>query len=135
MIQHPTSVVRSLIGLQTPNESDCAFDCACTELVANVQVKTADVNSRQHLVVNFMIWPSGQAESTVSIHPGRVSFEDQKPWPQSRTELRMSSNSKIDSARVTGNPGVETNRHVGYNDLARKGELLTNGKRPLPISG
>jgi hypothetical protein len=23
----------------------------------------------------------------------------------------------------------------GYNDLARKGELLTNGKRPLSISG
>jgi hypothetical protein len=38
-------------------------------------------------------------------------------------------------ARVTSNPEVETNGHVGYHDLARKGGILTNGERRFSISG
>jgi hypothetical protein len=55
MIQHPTSVVRSLTGLQTPNDGNCAFDWADSELATKKQVKTTDTIGAKRLVRHFIM--------------------------------------------------------------------------------
>src|SRR3982074_10787 len=65
-IQHPTSAVRSLTGLQMPNESPFAVDWPDSEVVVSNATKTTDANCLQDVVSRFMTYPHRRRKAPVA---------------------------------------------------------------------
>jgi hypothetical protein len=54
-IQQPSSAVRSLTGLQIPNEGNGETGWACSAIVASDPARTTDAEHVRHFVSHFML--------------------------------------------------------------------------------